>query len=229
MTARLVIGDFNLTAEDVADLADRVGGVMVKGSRVDHAIISDEVRLEVVRRDLPRYGSDHEPLLLAVRVAGERIVVLWWNVYVGQHPDHVLRGVAELADRFQPDVIALGETYRVRKVLGTVPGYKRIQGRPGRGRLSERAELAILVRRNVTIVARGWVHMRVTWTGPKHALSHGPRIFPRVRIRVGAAELAILAVHLPTGGYTGRNGPAVRETAARIVRWSTRDRREIAA
>lgn len=212
----LVIGDFNLPAEVVGKLAKRAGGALVVGHGVDHAITLG-AHLERVLRNLPRAGSDHAPLLLDLTVDGERVSVLWWNVYVGQEPTAVLRAVCHLADRWQPHVIALGEAYRCRSVLGRVPGYRRHQGRRG-----ESVAMAALVRRDVKILRHGWLDMLRAWIGPKLGRRHDPRSFPRLRLELpSGAVFRILPVHFPTGGYTGRNADAVIEAAAAVVDWAS--------
>lgn len=210
----LVVGDFNLSAALVGKLAKRVGGELVVGHGVDHAIALD-MRVERVLRNLPRAGSDHGPILVDLTIDGERVRVLWWNVYVGQEPAAVLRAVCELADRWQPHVIALGEAYRCRSVLGRVPAYRRHQGRRG-----EAVAMAVLVRHDVKILRRGWLDMLRAWIGPKHGHHHGPRSFPRLRLELPAgAVFRLLPVHFPTGGYDGPNAAAVLEAAAAVVDW----------
>lgn len=221
----LAIGDYNLNDTQVRALAEQIGGRLVMGRGVDHGILTgDDVRLVGVRRNLPRYGSDHGPILVDLDIEWdnlellERVRVLWWNVYVGQHPDTVLRAVCELVDEHQPHVVALGETYRCRGVLGRVPGYRRHQGHRG-----EAVAMTVLVRRDVEVRSRGWLNMRRDWIGPVHDKLHGPRSFPRLRLRFKhGAELRLLAVHFPTGGHDGRNRAAVLEAAKRVKRWGRR-------
>lgn len=217
----LIIGDWNLFPAELRELVVKpLEGELVLGRGVDHAVLVGDVQLVRVRRDLPRYRSDHAPLLVDLLVDGFPVRVLWWNVYVGVLPARVLRAVRELAVEHEPDVIALGEVKRCREVLARVPGYRHTQGHIGEAR-----SMAVLVRNRVRVTGRGWVRMRESWIGPKHGLHHGPRLYPRLRIaerETRPAQLRILAVHLPTGGTSGRNRAAVLESVERIVRWGAR-------
>lgn len=215
----VAVGDWNLSAELVEQLATKAGAQLVLGRAVDHGVASDDVVVHGVRRrTMP--GSDHAAILLDLSVAGDRFRVLWWNVYVGQAPAAVLRAVCELVDEWQPHVVALGEAYRCRRELARVPGYRRHQARPGKGWRSEAAELALLVRRDVRVLRSDRLLMAWDWTGPVHGNRHGPRHYRRARLQLpGGAVVRLLAVHLPTGGYDGRNDDAVRESVGRIVEW----------
>ena len=217
----IIVGDFNLSADEVAQIAEQLGGEFVRGHGVDHAIIVGDLELVSVYRHLPRYDSDHAPLLLTVRITGSRysVRILWWNVYVGAPPASVLRAVCELADRYVPDVIVLGEAKRCRELLGRVPAYRHRQGRTGEAR-----NMAVLVRRQASVLRRGWLAMREPWIGPRHDLRHGPRDYPYARVASSDREavVRVLAVHFPTGGYDGRNVRAVRESVERVIAWAAR-------
>lgn len=219
----LVPGDWNLPRETVAELARRVSGQLVQGRGVDHVLLAgDDVRLRRVRRDLPAHGSDHDPLLVDLDLAGELVRLLWWNVYVGQPPERVAQALTEFLALSSPHVVALAEAYRCRPELAKLArraGYRLVQSR----RRGEPCNLAVLVRDDLRILRRGRAKMRTAWIGPVHGLRKSPREFPRLVLRTpGGVRFRLLAVHLPTGGTEGRNAEAVREAVERIARWAER-------
>lgn len=218
----ILAGDWNLPHGEVTDLARQLGAELVPGRTVDHVLlIGAGIKLRKVRRDLPKHGSDHEPLLVDLELAGEALRLIWWNVYVGQHPHRVALAVAQLL-RLDPHVVALGEAYRCRTELADLArmaGYRLLQGRRGEG-----ADLAVLVRNDLQLAGRPRrAKLRSSWIGPVHGTVKAPREFPRLRLRTPGGQLfRLLVVHLPTGGYAGRNASAVREAVDRIRRWVQR-------
>jgi len=212
----LVVGDWNLSHAALERLADRLEGELVVGKHPDHGILLGAARLVRVDR-LDPGASDHAPILITLEVGEERVRVLWWNVYVGQAPASVRAHLDGLLDLLEPDVVALGEAYRLGAVLKRVPGYRRQRVPRGEG-----AELVTLVRRGPgTVTYSGRLRMRERWIGPKHRLPHGPKAYPRLRIRLARRTvLRLLVVHLPTGGEGGPNDAAVVETLDALEGWA---------
>lgn len=218
-----VVADWNLPLSAVEKIATRVRGKVMVGKGVNHAVVIGAKPIMVRRLGLR--GSDHEAILFTIALEdGTRVRVLWWNVYVGQEPTDVLRQVATMADDHQPHLIALCEAYRCRSVLAQVPAYKRLQGVHLGSTQTENSDVALLVRRDVKIRSEAATRMHVPWIGPKHNLKRSPRVYRRGWFEFpDGGELRFLAAHLPTGGPDhDRNGPAVRESVSRIIRWAKR-------
>lgn len=213
----LMVGDTNLGARELTALAQRCGGMFVRGHDVDAAIIRGGKVTEALV--LPKGKSDHHPVVYTLDVAGHEQVVLSWNVYVGQAPRRVKRRLRRLIKKYQPDAIALQEAYRCGPLLAVLAveyGYDLIQG-PNAG---EDADCALLVRADRPLRRRGTARMREHWIGPKHDLPKQPRRYPRSRREVvPGVHLRLLDVHPPTGGRDGRNATAVIETEDRIANW----------
>lgn len=212
-------GDWNLGTYDVEQIAARIGGELVTGRGPDHAIARG-VKVGKVTR-LNKYGSDHHAILFDLHLpTGENLRVLWWNVYVGSAPEHVLEVLQELQHKHQPHIIALCEAYRLRGL--PLAGYRLIQGHRAPGLAeTEAADVALMIRRDLALLNTGRVAMRLRWTGPVHDKPRGPRRYVRARVRTKRGfVLRVLAVHMPTGGLDGPNAAAVHESINRIVRWA---------
>ena len=210
MVVTLAAGDWNLGPAEVEAIARLAGAEFVKGHGVDNAITDGAEPIEV--RPLAKHGSDHRPVLFVFRLpTGEEFRLLTWNVYVAQAPAHVAAELCKMVDHYQPPAVCLQEAYRCRRVLGGIPGYRRIQGLSP---LGEARDCAVLVRLDLTYVGRGMTRMRERWVGPKHGLSKRPRIYPRARVKTkGGQVVRLMSVHLPFGAK------AVAESIKRIVAW----------
>lgn len=209
------VGDWNLRLDEVRAIAEAVDGRVAVGHEVDRAIYRGLHREAV--RQLGELGSDHQAILWTFTdpVDGYQLRVLWWNVWVGQKPETVLRTVATLVDQHQPHIVALCETYRCGKVLGQIPGYRRSRGFFGEGR-----DITVLVRRDLNVLGRSAWRMVVPWV---HHVPKTPRVYRRVRLELPSGQrLRFAAVHLPTGGPAGPSRLAVSESIARIQRWGRR-------
>lgn len=213
----VMLGDWNLDLARIGKLARQLGAELVPGRHPDHALVRDFQVCRIVRAR-SRHGSDHHhPIVLTVELrGGELVTFLYWNVYVGQAPKDVAVELAKLIDAHAPHVVQLSEAYRCRRVLGQVPGYRRLQGL----NIGEGADVALLVRRDVRVVRQGTMVMRLGWVGP-----HGKRRTPRIyraallELRTGA-RMRVLGIHLPPGA--GVNAPAVAESLRRLARWGNR-------
>lgn len=215
-TPAIALGDINLNARAFEDLIIRpTNGRIAVGHGVDHAAMWGPVTLLSVRRLLAG-GSDHPPILYTFIIDGRPVRVIAWNVYVGQAPTAVQQRLENLTTLYMPHVVVLFEAYRCRRVLGHIDNYRRHQRvTPGEAR-----GLAVLVRKDVAILRRGWLRMAISWVGPVHGHAKPPRTYPRLRLRTaGGVTFRILGLHLPTGGVKGRNKRAVLETIKRVQAW----------
>lgn len=211
----VMVGDWNLVLGDVAAIAAEVGGRAVPGRGVDHAIVR---RLHVVKvtRVRDKHGSDHHhPIVLDLQTAqGQRLRILYWNVYGGNTAAEVQPQLARLIDTYRPHIVQLSEAYKLRRVLAAVPGYKRYQG----FNIGEGAEVAILVRRSIVVRGDGVLRMRLGWTGPLTGRRRGPRRYRRVRVQLAPGVVVrVLGVHFPPGPRM--NAAAVHESTDRVIRW----------
>lgn len=213
--AAAIVGDWNETAADVDALARVIGAHGSIGHGVDRAVVRGDVVMRA--RRLGRHGSDHPAILYVLSLAsGDVVRVVGWNVHGlparrGLTPTQVARAVAQLVDAHQPHAFVLIEAYRARKALGTIAGYRRRQGR----NIGERADVALLIRRDVAIRRRGRLRMTRRWLGPIHRVWKMPRIYPTVRLRFElGGELRLLGYHGPFGA-----GP-VAESRRRLIRWA---------
>jgi hypothetical protein len=214
----IAVADWNLGPDEVEALARRVGGQFHYGRHPDHAIVKGAQRVSV--RNLGRNGSDHDALLYRMVLpdrlghrdgGGEEFRVLLWNVYVGQSTGDLAVTLANLIDRHEPHLVALSEAYKARGVLGAVPGYRRVQGLSPFG---ESRDCAVLIRRDLTVIRKGFLFMKEPWIGPKHGLRKKPRRYVRVRVRTKSSQtVRLLSAHLPFG-----EKPRA-ESLARIAAW----------
>lgn len=209
-------GDSNMSHASWAQLAREVDAVPRDGHGVDRGMVRGCTVVKVL--NLGRHGSDtHDALLWVLRLpSGDVVRILAWNVWRGQDPLDVQVEVATMIDHQQPHVVFLFEAYRCRDALGTIPGYRRFQGRG----IGEAAACAALVRRDVTVLRGGWLRMSHPWHGPKHGRRHDGRVWPRLRLRFKrGGVLRALGVHLATERPAG-NAPAVDEQRDALVRWA---------
>lgn len=210
----VIVGDFNLDAEQVEALAKQLGGRLAKGRGPDHAIIIGAELLSV--RRLGRHGSDHhEAILYNLAVDGKRRRVLSWNVWEGQAPGAVLRTLKQLVRSHDPDVIVLQEAYRLTDVLRELDGYWVHQG-PNVG---EGADVAVLVSREHEVANDGVLKMSKPWTVVSHDKVRDPREYPFVRVRFDdGSTLRVLGYHGPTKHAV--NAAAVDESIDHITSWA---------
>lgn len=207
-------GDWNLSVSEVAAIASRVGGRYYHGSGPDGAVVTGAERVRVTT--LGKYGSDAHHANLFELFYGDHVVkTITWNPWMGQKPDSVRKGLMAMIEEHQPDVITMQEAYRLRRMLRTIPGYRRHQGL----NVGEGADCAILLRRKHAVVNDGVLVMKQMWTVARYNKVRAPRQYPydRVRIKGTPITLRVLDVHFPTA--TGANAGAVKESADRVVRW----------
>lgn len=213
--AAAILGDFNLSAERVADLARQCGGQLVRGRGPDH-LIAIGAGVVSVRR-LGKCGSDaHHAILYTLRVDGELVRILGWNVWVGQKPPAVLAAVRQLVDAHEPDVIVLNEAYRCGDVLAELKGYRLHQGRD----IGEGADVAVLVARRHEVVNQGALEMQQRWEVVSHDKVRAGREYQFVRLQLNGdgPVLRVLGIHFPTDNPV--NASAASESRARVVRWA---------
>lgn len=169
-------------------------------------------------------GSDHAPIVHWLRVPGvdALVVVLQWNVYVGQPPMRVKARLRWLLRRFRPDVVVLCEAYRCRAHLASLAErfhYQHVQG-PNVG---EGADCALLLSLRHRVKATKLVEMRTGWQGlAKHGRPpRSPRVYPRGRVELTPdIDLRALSLHFPTASRA--NEAAVEESVRRTVNWLKR-------
>lgn len=210
-------GDTNLSATQRQAVAKASGATLVEGHGVDCLFVDGARPVET--HVLAKGGSDHPAIIYVLEAQGRRIVVLQWNVYVGQRPVRARRRLARLIKRWNPDVILLSEAYRCRDQLARLKGYHLIQG----ANVGEGADCALMFRADHHLKHAGTARMRRTWIGPKHRLPKQPRHYPRGRVELAPdLDLRAVSLHLPTTDRAGHNTAAVDESIARVTRWLKR-------
>lgn len=221
MTPHLVsvaAGDTNLDVDERGALAAAAGAVLVDGHGVDCLFL---IGARVVETHvLAVGGSDHPPVVYVLETPdGRRIVVLAWNVYVGQSPRRVRWRIRRLLKRWRPDVVMLSEAYRCRDQLAKLKGCHLVQG----DNVGEGADCALLFPVRHRLVRAAVTPMTKRWIGPKHNEAKAPREFPHGRVHL-APGLALrgLALHIATGGTRGRNKDSVNESIDYATRWLER-------
>lgn len=214
--ASLILGDFNMSFEEVQALAAQCGGKAVRGKGPDHLIVVGDVKV-LHTRVLGKFGSDaHHAVLFELDVDGTLVKALLWNVWVGQSPRRVRRTLRSLARKHRPDVVVLNEAYRCGDMLRTIKRFEVHQG-PNVG---EGADVAVLVAARHRVCRSREVRMRKTWTVVSKGRVKTPRVFRSVRVRhVDGPVLRVLGVHGPTAHKV--NEPARQEFEARVARWAT--------
>lgn len=206
----VVVADWNLGPGEVEALARRVGGRLVNGHRIDHALA---VGVDVVEvRNLGSQGSNHDALLYRLRLPnGEEFRIIGWNVFNGRSPARIAATVAKLIDRHQPHAVALSEAYSLRRPLKAIPGYALHQSRLPFG---ENRDCALLLRLDLRVLHSGIRRMALNWVGPKSGKRQQPRRYPFARVRTkGGHEVRLMSAHLPFG-----KAP-VRESLDAIAAW----------
>lgn len=140
------------------------------------------------------------------------IRTIYWNVYIKHNKEHVLKQLKDMADEYSPELLGLGEARGIYSINDDVPGYNRIQLPPQPGSADENADTAILVRKDVEVLSKRPMRMRVRFRGPKAGINREPRIYWIVRIRVEGRVWRVSVGHWPFG-------PAKQETKRRIKKW----------
>lgn len=109
--------------------------------------------------------------------------------------------LAELINRYHPDVVVVEQAYHAHDWLNSIPGYRlyQYQGHESKG-------IAVLIRNDIKMDHRRALRMRLRWHGPpvKGGGLHQPRTYPAFRLRDGIV-IRLLALHLPT-----HNNPAAQ-------------------
>lgn len=157
------------------------------------------------------------------------LTIVSWNPYIGNEPENVLDVLDDWAGVYRPHVIQLSEAARVADLLrrhagelGT--GYALFQRTPVKATaklIDEAGDVALLVRRDVTVRSHRVAVMRTPWHGPKHGTPHTPREDEIVTILTPRGVVAkVRATHTVTGGTTGRNRVAYLEQTARQRTWA---------
>lgn len=129
------------------------------------------------------------------------IFILGWNVYVGNAPLAVRSALAKLLKEHKPHVVGLMEAVRLFGSLDGL-GYKVVQFKPKsrrRGATSNNADIAILVRDDVELIAPLTRRMKQFWYGPKHHKLQDPRVNRGVRVRIDGQVWKIIVGHGPFG------------------------------
>ncbi len=117
--------------------------------------------------------------------------VLYWNVYVGHNPAHVMDELRAMVKEFNPEVVGLGEASRIEGRSEHVPGYTAYwlkETYTGEG------GTIALVRDDVDLRHWNWIKFTKWWVGPKHGKAQGPKRFWNGRIkdkRLGLVRLSI--------------------------------------
>ena len=138
--------------------------------------------------------------------------MIYWNVYILHKKEHVLKELKEMAAKYQPEIIGLGEARGIYSITDDIPGYKRFQLPPQKGAGDENADTAVLVREDVEILSKRPMRMRVPFIGPKARIRREARIYWALRVRVEGRVWRVSVGHWPFGA-------AKQETKRRIKRW----------
>ena len=144
--------------------------------------------------------------------------LLSWNVENTHAPADVAAELTKLVKAHHPHAITLQETYRLRPTLkrwAKQHGYRLVQRRPRKGD-SERAEVAILVRKHLPIRKRRSIRLSLPWKGPKAGRVHDGRLYRWVLVEENGVWWRIASVHQPFG-----QGPKAESIAA-VQRWFDR-------
>ncbi|HEX7717138.1 MAG TPA: endonuclease/exonuclease/phosphatase family protein [Marmoricola sp.] len=144
--------------------------------------------------------------------------LLSWNVENTSPGPQVAAGLTSMLVGHHPDVITLQETYRLRPTLkrwAKQHGFVLVQRRPRRGD-SERAEVAILVRKHLAIRKRRTIALRSIWRGPKAGVKHDGRRYRWVLVEEDGHWWRIGCLHQPFG-----QAPKA-ESIKRVQRWFDR-------
>lgn len=149
----------------------------------------------------------------------ERLVIIAWNVYVGNKAASVRAALREFIKNHEPDVIALMEASNLYGGLDTL-GYTVVQLKPRplkKGNQPGQGNIALLIHPSYAIKKRMTLSMLTFWIGPKHGWPQDPRVYRSVKIRKKNDETArtwlVGAAHTPFGGE------ARLESRMKLVQW----------
>lgn len=149
----------------------------------------------------------------------EYIVIIAWNVYIGNKAPSVRRALREFIKAHKPDVFALMEAGNLYGEL-SLPGYTTVQLKPKplrAGNQPGQGNIALLISDEYTIKYRGRLDMTTFWIGPKHGWPQDPRVYRYVLIKKKndptARTWKIGAAHTPFGGE------ARAESRRKLVEW----------
>lgn len=159
--------------------------------------------------------------------ADTALIVLAWNVYVANSDRNVEHHLAEWIRDHGPHVIVLNEARGHADVLRRVArehGYELFQEdpapKPKVGPIPENGNTAVMVRRDVDVIRRRTVAMRLRWLVVSHNRWHLPRRYEVITLRLDGRRWKVRASHWPTNGFDGRNRAAFRESAVRARAWA---------
>src|SRR5687767_373707 len=100
----------------------------------------------------------------------EHLVLIAWNVYIGNSAAAVNKRLASFIRRFEPDVIALMEASKLYGELDDL-GYNVIQLMPRplkKGNQPGQGNIALLVSPDFVVRDKTALRMVTFWKGPKH-------------------------------------------------------------
>lgn len=143
------------------------------------------------------------------------MVIIAWNVYIGNHPTMVRAELKRMIHFRNPKVIVLMEATRMRGHLGGL-GYQVVQLKPRpkkKGNTPGDANIAILVRNDIPIKQRKTLRMTKFWRGPVHGWRQDPRVYRWVKLDFGGRIWKIGGAHTPFG-RAARN-----ESRKKLVHW----------
>lgn len=136
----------------------------------------------------------------------EQLKVLAANIETHKASPDLLK----LIRRHNPDVVIVEQAYRARLWLRSIRKYR---SRQYWG--PEASGIAVLVRRDIRIVRRTALRMKLSWTGPKAGRRHAPRVYPALVLHKGAVAFRVLGIHLPSHN----NAVAQVESLRAVVRY----------
>lgn len=144
--------------------------------------------------------------------------IIGHNIWIGTNPREGRRWARKLINEHDPEILTFLEATRMHGDLDGL-GYRVFQLAPKpkrRGNLPGDANVALMVRKDVKVVASWAMRMRTFWKGPKHGKAQDPRVYRAVNIRWCGRTWKIGVAHTPFG-ETAR-----RESRNRLVRWFRR-------
>ncbi len=151
------------------------------------------------------------------------LVVFAWNAH--NAPGTILRGlIGEWRRKGAADVIALNEVWTRRDELDAIArdlGMKHYQEQVGLragATVSERGSTAVLIARDVEVLARRVIVLTRWWWVFSAKRRHDGRRLERLRLRKAGVVYKLTVVHGPTNGPTGGNRWAFAEFLAVLVR-----------
>jgi hypothetical protein len=151
--------------------------------------------------------------------AFETLVILAWNVFIGNKAASVRRALRAFIKEHKPDVIALMEASNLYGELDTL-GYTVVQLKPKplrAGNQPGQGNIALLISPDYSIKYRGRLDMKTFWLGPKHGWPQDPRVYRYVLIKKKGDKTArtwkVGVAHTPFGGE------ARAESRISLVKW----------